>query len=258
MRKIILIVWMNFLLLLFLGSQGVSVSQLEGCAEHIKYGAPSHNPVVLCRLGYILSHNSNNKVPEWVAYHLTKAKMLGNHPRTEDFRPDPDLEEGERAELKDYKKSGYDRGHMAPAGSMRWSERAMSESFLLSNIAPQVGIGFNRHIWKKLESNVRKWTRERAELYIVTGPIYEGTEIDHIGKNKIAIPTHFFKVIFDPIQVDAIAFILPNKKLKSVDLPKYIKSVDDVEAKTSLDFLPELEDSVEDLIEAKTQLDIWQ
>ncbi len=230
---------------------------LGGCKEHVKYGAPSTNPTLLCRLGYALSHNATHKVPDWVAYHLTRDRVsLGTIPRSNDFRPDPDLEKGKRAEKKDYKRSGYDRGHMAPAGAMKWSERAMSESFLLSNTAPQVGISFNRHIWKSLEGKVRAWTVERGELYVVTGPIYTGS-LKHIGGNKVTVPTHFYKVIFDPIKVEVIAFILPNKKLKTKDLPKYITSVDDVESKTGLDFLEGLEDSVEDFIEAKTQAGLW-
>jgi len=79
---------------------------------------------------------------------------------------------------------------MAPAGAMKWSARAMSESFLLSNMVPQVGVGFNRHIWKSLETKVRKWTSERGELYIVTGPIFDGNH-KAIGDNKVAVPTHF-------------------------------------------------------------------
>ena len=108
-----------FVLLIFLTSPAYG-NGLEGCEEHVKYGAPSLEPVLLCRLGYALSHDSNHKVPDWVAYHLTDKKMKGTFPRSNDFRPDPDLESGQRAKLKDYEGSGYDRGHMAPAGAMGW------------------------------------------------------------------------------------------------------------------------------------------
>jgi len=74
----------------------------EGCEEHVKYGAPSLEPVLLCRLGYALSHDADHKVPDWVAYHLTRDKVIGIYPRSNNFRPDPDLPRGERAELKDY------------------------------------------------------------------------------------------------------------------------------------------------------------
>jgi endonuclease G len=149
---------------------------------------------------------------------LTKKKMEGTLPRSNDFRADPDLPPGERAELQDYRGSGYDRGHMAPAASMKWDARAMSESFLLSNMAPQVGPGFNRGIWATLEDKVRQWTQERGELYVVAGPI-----------------------------------ILPNKKLRSDSLPTFIVSVDEVEAKTALSFLSAIDDEVENLIERRVE-----
>lgn len=233
--------------------------ELEACKEHVRYGAPSQSPVLLCRLGYALSHNGQHKVPDWVAYRLTREQLLsGNVPRSDDFRPDPDLEPGERSELKDYKGSGFDRGHMAPAGAMKWSERVMSESFLLSNMAPQVGPGFNRGIWKALEEKVREWAVNRGELYVVTGPIHDGTGSSTIGANQVRVPTHFYKIIFDPVRVEAIAFILPNKKNPVSQLSTFITSVDAVEARTGLDFLAEIEDTVENLIEARVQPALWQ
>jgi len=230
---------------------------LLACKEHIKYGPPSENPVLLCRTGYILSHNAEHKVADWVAFHLTSERAEGECERSEDFRADKDLPAGQRSELKNYKNSGYDRGHLAPAASMAWNEYVMSESFLLSNMAPQIGIGFNRHIWKKLESLVREWATEREELYVVTGPIYISSEIENIGDNKVSIPTHFYKVIFDPSSIEAIAFILPNKYLKTKDLPTFITSIDDVEEKTGLDFLPLLKDNIENNIEAVIQPEMW-
>ncbi len=230
---------------------------LEGCEHHVTYGAPSANPVLLCRLGYALSHNSKHKVPDWVAYRLTREKMRGTYPRSNNFRRDPDLDRGQRSELLDYKLSGFDRGHMAPAAAMKWDARAMSESFLLSNMAPQVGNGFNRGIWKVLERNVRDWTSERGILYVVTGPIYASEELHTIGGNKVSVPSHFYKVIFDPVQVEAIAFILKNAKLQTSDLPTFITSVDEVENLTGLDFLPKLQDAVEDVVESSVPSSMW-
>jgi endonuclease G len=140
---------------------------------------------------------------------------------------------------------------------MRWDARAMSESFLLSNMAPQIGIGFNRGIWAVLEEKIRDWTIARGELYVVTGPIFAPGADNRIGTNKVAVPTHFYQVVFDPVRVEAIAFILPNKKLRADTLPTFITSVDEVEKETGLDFLSELEDSVESLIEARVQAGMW-
>ena len=255
MKKIFPALFFSLALVL---STSVYADVLEGCREHVKYGAPSLEPVLLCRLGYAFSHDADHKVPDWVAYHLTRDKILGTYPRSNNFRPDPDLPRGERAELKDYRRSGYDRGHMAPAAAMKWDQLAMSESFLLSNVAPQIGIGFNRGIWRVLEKKVRDWTTQRGELYVVTGPIYAWNEIETIGPDQVAIPTHFYKVIFDPVRIEAIAFILPNQKLSSDDLPTFIVSVNQVEAETGLDFFPKIEDSVEDLVEARVQEGLWQ
>lgn len=127
MPKTILCIFVSFIFLT-LPAYG---NGLEGCEEHIKYGAPSLEPVLLCRTGYALSHDADHKVPDWVAYHLLKDRVGGDIPRSNDFRADPDLEPGKRSELIDYKGSGYDRGHMAPAGAMKWDAKAMSESLLL-------------------------------------------------------------------------------------------------------------------------------
>ena len=234
---------------LWLFTQGAAANPLESCKEHIKYGPPSTEPVIVCRYGFALSHDAKHKVADWVAYHLTKEKVQGTLARTDDFRSDGDLPPSKRSELEDYQGSGYDRGHMAPAAAMKWDWRAMTQSFLLSNMAPQVGIGFNRHIWADLEKLVRDWTKERGELYVVTGPIYDTDPPLKIGLNRVSVPTHFYKVVFDPVKVQAIAFILPNEPIQRDRLPEFVAAVDEVEDRTDLNFLSELADPVEELIE---------
>jgi endonuclease G len=177
--------------------------------------------------------------------------------RTNNFQPDPDLDEGERAELSDYKGSGYDRGHMAPAGDMRWNPDAMSESFYLSNMVPQVGKGMNQGIWKDLEEKVRLWALDRGEVFIYTGPIYAVTPSKTIGENKVAVPSHLYKIVYDPARVEAIAFIMPNVKLKASDMPNYIVTVREVEAKTGLDFLSRLRPKIEDMVETARAEALW-
>jgi len=246
------------LVVLLIGIGSAHADALEDCSHHIKYGPPSTDAVVLCRTGYVLSHDGSRKVPRWVAYHMTKQLIAGGSvPRSDDFRADSDLPAGQRSELSDYRGSGFDRGHMAAAEDMSWDELAMSESFLLSNMAPQVGAGFNNGIWKSLENRVRKWAVDRDELYVVTGPIYRGTNIQTIGGNAVNVPTHFYKVIFDPIRVEAIAFILPNASNPTSELPTFITSVRAVEQQTGLNFHPNLEDDVEKLVEQKVQPALW-
>ncbi len=228
------------------------------CPQHTRYGLPSTGPTLLCRTGYALSHNSRRKVPDWVAYHVSRQKLsYGKVPRSNDFRADTDLPPGRRAELSDYRGSGYDRGHMAPAAVMKWSRQAMSESFLLSNIAPQVGPGFNRGIWRILEKRVRQWAWQRGDLYVITGPAYLGGRPKTLGKNSVAVPSHYYKIIFDPVRVEAIAFLLPNRRLPSSSLPQFLTSIDKIEQVTGLDFLNKLDDRVEVLVERSIPSRPW-
>lgn len=237
-----------------------SESCVASYGEHVLYGYPSDDCIILNREGYTLCHDNQKKVADWVSYHLTDAYLVKNAERSDDFRADPDLPVGQRSELEDYAGSGYDRGHLAPAGDMTRSQKVMSESFLLSNMAPQVGVGFNRDIWKSLEEKVRGWVKEKKNIYVITGPIYSSDDYDTIGQNKVAVPSSFYKIIIFGVgsgkDIDAIAFILPNKKNSSSDLPKFITSIDEIEKETGLDFLHDLDDVTENSLEAKI-VEMW-
>jgi endonuclease G len=230
---------------------------IEGCKEYSKLGLPGTQGELLCRKGFLLAHSAAHKTPIWVIEHLTAEKAAGTIPRYDKFQADPDLDKEERAELSDYKGSVYDRGHMAPAADMKWDMQAMEECFLLSNIVPQVGKGMNQGIWKVLEDKVRNWAITRGELYIFTGPIYEGGIKNVIGENRVAVPSHLYKIAYDPHRTEAIAFIMPNGKLNTKDLPMFIKTIRAVEEKTGLDFLSTLDKQVQDLIETKESR-LWQ
>jgi endonuclease G len=231
---------------------------LEDCAEYAKLGVPGQQGELLCRKGYLLAHSPENKTPYWVIEHLTTEKTNANTvQRYNKFQPDPDLEKGKRAELSDYKGIGYDRGHMAPSADMKWDEQAMIECFYLSNMVPQVGRGMNQGIWKDLEEKVRKWAVLRGELFIFTGPIYEGGAKETIGKSKVAVPSHFYKIVYDPKVKEAIAFFMPNEPLKTSDMPKYIVPIRDIEAITGFDFLSALDKGTQDSIETKKPAGLW-
>lgn len=238
--------------------QAVLAGPLDNCQEYVRYGAPSDKGDLLCRTGYALAHNPEHKTPDWVAERLTREKATAARARSNDFRPDPDLAPGQRAELSDYQNSGYDRGHMAPAGDMRWDQNAMSESFYLSNMSPQIGPGMNRGIWKDLEEKVRTWAIKRGELYIYTGPVYKDAPKKTIGANHVAVPTHFYKIVFDPVRVEVIAFLLPNRTLKTRDLSRYLVSVDEVETQTGLDFLSNIDKPIQKLVESKKAGGVWE
>lgn len=223
--------------------------------EHILFGYPGNEKIILYRKGYVVGYNSDKKIADWVSYHFTNAYCVKNIGRTEDFRPDPDLPSGQRAELEDYRRSNYDKGHLAPAADMARDPQTISESFLLSNVAPQIGISFNRGIWKKLEKKIREWVRQRKNMYIFTGPIYSDPDYKTIGPNKIGIPTYFYKIIVSCTEtgknLDTIAFILPNKKTLNYRLSRFITSIDEIEKLTNLDFLHDLDDDIETELEVQ-------
>lgn len=216
------------------------------CNGHVAYGIPGPDDQFLCREGYAVGYDYDTKVPTWVAYRLTPESVNKKFERSNKFKEDIEIPPIYRSVLSDYKGSGYDRGHMVASATVDFSYNAMMESFLLSNIAPQLP-GLNRQGWKYLEAYVREWVNERGELYVVTGTLFVDSH-DVIG-NGVHIPTHFYKVIFDPVTMDVIAFLVPHRPISKSELPEFIVSVDEVELQTGLDFNNFLDDALEDDIE---------
>lgn len=223
-------------------------SASETCGEHLVKGMPSSNSdQVLCRTGYAVGYNYQTKNADWVAYHVTKESVNAQFKRSNNFKVDAELPEYAQSTLSDYSKSGYDRGHLAPSAAMDFSQESMQESFLLSNMSPQLP-GFNRVGWRLLEEHVRDLANEYHELYVVTGPIYEGNEAS-IG-NGVVIPSAFYKVVLDPYYNDAIAFIVPHRDVSGSELVDFVTTIDDVEERTNLDFFSNTNDDIENSMEA--------
>ncbi|MBV5339174.1 MAG: DNA/RNA non-specific endonuclease [Deltaproteobacteria bacterium] len=244
---------------LFTNALVVLAGPLEDCSEYAQMGVPGHVGDLLCRKGYLLAHSQDNKTPFWVIEHLTADKAKANVvQRYNKFQADPDLEQDKRATLSDYKNSGYDRGHMAPSADMKWDKDAMIECFYLSNMVPQVGKGMNQGIWAQLENNVRDWASTRERLFVITGPIFVNVEKKTIGKNQVAVPTHLYKIVFDPKTDEAIAFIMPNMALNTKDMPNYIVRIRDIEDLTGLDFLSTLDKQKQDSIEITKADGLWK
>jgi endonuclease G len=228
----------------------------DDCVEYAEYGIPSNDGTLLCRMGYLLAHDDEFLTPIWVMERLTIEKIFGTSPRKDNFRADPDLQKGFRAELTDYKGSGYDRGHMAPAGNLKWHPKAMDESFFLSNMVPQNGPN-NQQIWAMLEDYVRDWVIARGELITYTGPIYDNDEANTtIGQNNVGVPDRLYKVIYDPRRKEAIAFLMPNQPINKKFLPNYIVTIREIEAITGLNFLSSLPRKEQNKIE-KTKTEMW-
>lgn len=206
---------------------------------------------------FALCYDEAYEQAKWVAYKLTAEMCIDNsEERTDNFRADKDIFTGS-AIPDDYKKSGYDRGHLCPAGDMAWSEITMSESFYMSNMSPQEP-KFNRGIWKTLESDVREWAKSNEEIFVVTAGVLQ-PGLETIGTvNKVAVPKYYYKVILDvkgPEQ-KAIAFVLPNAGSKE-SVFEYAVSIDSVEKLTSIDFFPALPDGLENNLESHFNVELW-
>lgn len=220
---------------------------------------------------YSICYRESYEQAEWSAYCLTKEHLVKNTARTDDFRIDPEISTGS-ATLADYKGSGYDRGHLSPAADFAFDETAMSETFYMSNMSPQTG-SFNRGIWKDLEAAVRSWADTFGRVYVVSGPVLEkpSEEYNSIGADQVSVPEYYYKVLLAPLYKDeedsqtpedaesiaAIGFIFPNEKCTGTFFD-YAVSIDEVEKRTGLDFFSQLDDGIENRIEAETDFSKWQ
>jgi endonuclease G len=204
-----------------------------------------------------LSYVEEHEQAEWVAYKLTKAMIdSGYVSRTNRFKRDDSVSTSS-AHPDDYKYSGYDRGHLCPAGDMKHSEIAMQESFLMSNISPQIP-SFNRNTWKRLEDRVRVWAVENDSLIIIVGGVLEDS-LKKIGTDSaISVPNYFYKVILNNLfqKEKMIGFLFPNKSTNAI-IASFAVTVDSIEILTGLDFFPFLPDSIEDKLESQINHASW-
>lgn len=214
------------------------------------------NEIILRRKGYTASYNPITKLPNWVAWRLTAAHADGDAKRKGNvFHEDTDVPEP-RANTYDYIRSGYDRGHMCPAGDNKWDALAMEQSFLITNICPQDHV-LNIGDWNNLETQCRQWAKQYGDIYIVCGPILYTGKHKSIGKNKVVVPEAFFKVILRMGKSpQAIGFIYRNND-KRHPWGDYVNSVDEVERITGYDFFPTLPDSMERRVEKKYDAEAW-
>lgn len=228
--------------------------------SNLEMGYPSTNTTdtILSYSGFDLGYNEQYEQASWVVYVLTREEvetlMTG---RSDHFRPDTSIRSGS-AELEDYRGSGYDRGHMAPAGDMRWSTVAMEESFLLSNMSPQLP-GFNRGIWKRLEEQVRQWAVEKDSIYVITGPVLNPVR-GLIGINGVGIPRSYFKVIVDlsPPDFSMVAFMIPHQA-SDLPLSAFEMTVDSLEILTGYDFFASAPDRyMIEWLEGNLDLENWR
>ena len=210
---------------------------------------------VVSHKAYSLVYSEADEQPRWVAYMLTRERSYGEAPRTNNFREDEDIATGS-ATLDDYRRSGYTRGHLAPAGDMKWDSEAMDETFLLSNMSPQLA-DFNDGVWNRVEQQVRSWARKFDTLYVVTGPVLTDKGLDQIGSNGVTVPERFYKAIYCPAYQQMIAFLVPHRDSEA-SLKTFYLTVDELEKITGIDFFPELSDDIEEQMESQICTSCWK
>lgn len=201
---------------------------------------------ILYRTGYITSYNKITKLPNWVAWKLTKDRTSGHVPRCQNFSPDYDVP-APRQELDDWdnkESEEFDHGHMCPAGDNKWARKAMEETFLLTNICPQ-NSKLNQETWEHLESHCRWWANKYGTIYIIAGPIFRNKNYRTFGNNKIAIPDAFFKVILHINEKPkALGFIYENTYPKDKDrMEDHVVPISEIEKVTGMKFFPFLKDA---------------
>ena len=239
--------WIRCVFLGALNGSGVFWG-LQGQTEP---GKPrSSDPLLECtyveHIAYSLGYSEVHEQACWVQHRLTRAQLSGaRYERTDDFRSDPKVLTGS-AQSTAYKGSGYDRGHLAPAADFAWSGSAMSESFFMSNMSPQVP-ALNRGIWARLEDAVRDWAWNADTIWVMSGPVLE-PGLPELPSG-VSIPRYFWKVVYDPTPLPkCAAFILPQAGYTG-SYWDFAVSVDEVEERTGIDVLPYLPDELENTLE---------
>lgn len=214
---------------------------------------------LLFKSQFIISYDVNKLCPNYVCWSLTSNRANGRVQRSDNFHGDPAMNERTRVETFDYNGSGYDRGHMCPAGDNKNTSKAMDESFGMTNICPQ-NHNLNVGLWNDLEIQCRSWAKNYGTVYICCGPIFDNPNPKTIGQRrnlKIAVPDRFFKVVLTLGRVPkAIGFIFPNRACGG-DMRDYAVSVDKVEKETDMDFFFQLDDKQEKQLEKECNPAAW-
>ncbi|EER24118.1 Nuclease 1, mitochondrial precursor, putative [Coccidioides posadasii C735 delta SOWgp] len=225
----------------------------------LQYGFPGPIADTINSAPLTSAYDRRTRNPSWVAEHITPESLkLNNADRKHSvFYEDQRIPAAFRAKLSDYFRSGYDRGHQVPAADAKWSQDAMDATFALTNMCPQVGEGFNRDYWAHFEEFCRGLTKKYPSVRIVTGPLYLPKKDPTDGKWKVtyevignppnvAVPTHFYKVIFaedgkEGGKVSLGAFVMPNARIPNEkSLSDFEVPLEAVERASGLEFTSKL------------------
>lgn len=203
--------------------------------------------------GYTFSYDETHEQSEWVAYLLEDGKWKYSNLERPLFEQDP-IVTTESAHWGNYKKSGYTKGHLCPAGDRKQSQELFDETFFTSNASPQL-YDFNAGVWNRLENKVRYWAGKYDGIYVVTGGVLT-EDLEVIGKEDVSVPKYFYKVLLTKDKTRMIAFLVPHEK-SNQPLYKFVVSVDEIEQKTGIDFFPKLEDAKENKLESNKDYKGW-
>lgn len=213
---------------------------------------------IIIHSAYIISYNSNTLTASWVAYELTASETDGPWTRKGlRFVPDPDCS-SKQADNEDYRNSGFSRGHLAPAGDMKWDSVAMLESFYFTNCIPQRK-ELNNGKWNQLENKTRLLAKQYGRIYVVCGPAFLGADTLRIGNNGIAVPDACFKALLAPVGegYSAIAFLMRNDD-EERSVKECAVTVDELETLLGLDLFCNMPDEVEEEVESKVIWEDWK
>jgi len=221
------------------------------------YALPSSTTGSIVNHDYFsLSYNEPFEQAEWVAYTLEKKHLTYDDRKRPYFIEDPKVKT-KSADWRNYKSSGYDRGHLCPAGDRRFSEYAYNETFYTSNISPQ-NREFNAGIWNQLEMKTRQWVKKNGTHFVITGGVLE-RGLEEIGEEDVDVPKYYYKVIAkgDAKNLKAIAFLMENRP-SSKRIQQFAVPIDEVEKRTGIDFFQELPDKIEQVLEREVRTKDWK
>jgi endonuclease G len=247
MRKLLTV----SLAVFFLVFSATSGAQTTACLEHFAHKtapeltrpALQKQTVGLCFEAFALLHSGVSRTPLWVAEKLTREKLVlaKQIPREDSFHPEETLPPADRAELADYARSGFDRGHMAPAADMP-TKTAKHESFSLANIVPQQPQN-NQLLWSAIEGATRHMTNLRGKLYVITGPIFEGDKVERLN-GRVFVPTHLYKAVYDAEKKEGAAWISPNTAANTYE----VVSIAELEKRVRINLFPAVPADVKDQV----------
>jgi len=237
-----------------LEEKDVAREKADPGSKEADYSPTSTSGVIVFHDYFSLSYKEKYEQAEWVFYKLDTHAASGNFKRPY-FISDPSVKT-KSADYKNYKNSGYDKGHLCPAGDMKFSKEAYDDTFYTSNIAPQKS-EFNGGIWNRLENKTRYWAEKYNGIYVVTGGVLKDN-LKTIGNEKVAVPEFFYKILFSEQngKYKMIAFLMPNE-MSAKPLYEYVVSVDEIEKLTGIDFFPVLPDAIEKELEKSADYKSW-